>query len=161
MVADAEEEYSRPGVLAVKFPAWSLSSAGHLQSYSFRTIQRQPAICRTAANPVGMRIGAVIETKMVGVTEVTYKSLWLVRSCGGTFLELVSGPPISLSCNRRLPFLKLSDAFLVMEVSLLVMVGKEYGGNAAASYVANYVQNSGPSLRRRDEYIERNGLFEA
>lgn len=57
---------------------------------------------------------------------LTYRSLWLVRSCGCTFLELASGVPIILSCNRRPPFLKLSDAFLVIELSLLVIVGKQY-----------------------------------
>ena len=61
---------------------------------------------------------------------VTYKSLGLVRSCGCIFLELVSGPPIILSCSRRPPFLKLSDAFLVIELSLLVMFDYQSDGDA-------------------------------
>ena len=35
--------------------------------------------------------------------------------------------PIILSCSRRPPFLKLSDAFLVIELSLLVIVGEQSG----------------------------------
>lgn len=62
---------------------------------------------------------------MIGMDGDTHKSFWSVRSCGYGLLELVSGAPITLSCSRRLLFLDFSDACLVAETSLLVIVDKQ------------------------------------
>ena len=103
-------------------------------------------------------MGAPVDVKTMAVTELTYKSFWLVWSCGCAFLELASGVPIILSCNRRPPFLKLSDAFLVVELSLLVIVGDQYGVILQRKSTS-YARKAGPSLRTRYKHIEGDGLY--